>query len=87
MSKNHTKRMTAQRLARLSYIARHPGASAADVDRGARTARGGHRWTYAALDRDVRAGLVTYVSGPVAPSRGRGLALTEAGARALGGAS
>lgn len=51
-------RTTAVRLVVLSYIARNPGCSTADVDRACRTARGGHKWMYATVDRAARAGLV-----------------------------
>lgn len=44
--------------AALTYIQSHPGCSIIDVDNGARTARGGHRWMYATVHRLISRGLV-----------------------------
>jgi hypothetical protein len=63
-------RMTANRVSALAYLSAHPGASTADMDRACRTARGGHRWMYAVVDRMIRAGLV--VRGPARTESARG---------------
>jgi predicted transcriptional regulator len=41
-----------------AYIASHPGCCTAEVDRAVRTARGGHQWMYATVDRLIKARLV-----------------------------
>lgn len=42
----------------LTYIERHPGVCTAEVNRAARTARGGHRFMYATVDRLIARRLV-----------------------------
>jgi hypothetical protein len=42
----------------LAYIEAHPGCSILDVDRNVRTARGGHKWMYATVNRLISRGLV-----------------------------
>lgn len=49
--------------AALRYLQAHPGETAAQVDRAVRTARGGHRWMYATVQRCERAGLLTREHG------------------------
>lgn len=53
-----TRRIGPSMTIALSYIASHTGCCAADVDRACRTARGGHRWMYATVQRLARAGLI-----------------------------
>lgn len=78
-----TVRITEQRRIRLSFLAKHPGSSRADIDRSVRTAQGGHQWTYKAVKRDIRDGLVTRLCGPIPAGRGIPLALTAEGLSAI----
>jgi hypothetical protein len=65
-------KMTSLRRAVLTHVTTHPGCSTADIDRACRTARGGHRWMYAAVNRMIARGMLR--RGPVrAESRGVGI--------------
>lgn len=46
-----------------AYIAANPGSSILEVDRGARTARGGHQWMYRTVHRLIKGGHVTAKKG------------------------
>ncbi len=74
-------RMTWQRRNVLSWIASHPGHTVAEIDRAVRTARGGHKWMYALVDRLLADGLVNRV--PALSGRRTGIALTALGEAAL----
>lgn len=84
MKKTHRTTVGPAMRRALAYIALRPGTTAAKVDRACRTARGGHKWMYATIQRLERAGLVTRTR------TGRGielaLAATPAGLAYLAGA-
>jgi len=61
-------------------IGQEPGICTAEVDRRARTARGGHKWMYATVERLMLNSLVEYCP---AVALGRGLRLTPAGEQVL----
>lgn len=73
--------ITPQRAIVLSVIAQNPGINTHQLDRIARTARGGHAWIYNLVHRARRAGLVSF--GKSTNGRGRGLYLTQQAVEAL----
>jgi hypothetical protein len=54
--------MTDGRRAVLSYVRANPGCSKADIDRACRTARKGHAWMYAMVDRMLGEGMLVRVA-------------------------
>lgn len=74
--------LTWQRKQILSVIARRPGINTAELNRAARTARGGHAPMYSLVDRAMRSGLISRC--PATSGRGGGLQLTALAAELLG---
>jgi hypothetical protein len=64
----------------LAYIARNEGCCTAEVDRAVHTARNGHRWMYATVDRLVKAGLLCRLRNGARND----LYLTEPGRKEMG---
>lgn len=60
MSRSKKPVMTALRRSVLTYVRLNAWCSIADIDRACRTARGGHAWVYAAVNRMLRAGMLHY---------------------------